>query len=108
MDRLSYLEIVNGKCQMARLTLKDFTEHQPELIYIAGNLTEAEQVEALLNEKQIDYALNVESFVKQSLLGGIYPGVFFYVSVHDAQDSREHLIFHGLTDTVAMDESELN
>ena len=93
---------------MARFTLKDFTEHQPELIYIAGNLTEAEQVEALLNEKQIDYALNVESFAKQSLLGGIYPGVFFYVSVHDAQDSRKYLALRGLTDTLVLDESELN
>ena len=89
---------------MARFTLEEFNERQPELIYIAGSLTEAKEVEAVLHEKQIDYALNIEYFAKQSFLGGTYPGVFFYVSVHDAQDSREHLIFHGLTDTVAADE----
>ena len=67
---------------------------------------EAEQVEVVLNEKHIDYALNVESFAKQSLLGGTYPGVFFYVSVHDAQDSRKYLALQGLIDTVVLDESE--
>ena len=67
---------------------------------------EAEQAEVVLNEKHIDYALKVESFAKQSLLGGTYPGVFFYVSVHDAQDSRKYLALQGLTDTVALDESE--
>lgn len=91
---------------MARFTLEEFTKHQPELIYIAGTLMEAEQVEVVLNEKHIDYALNVESFAKQSLLGGAYPGVFFYVSVHDAQGSRKYLALQGLTDTVALDESE--
>ena len=65
---------------------------------------EAEQVEVVLNEKHIDYALTVESFAKQSLLGGTSPGVFFYVSVHDAQDSRKYLALQGLTDTVALDE----
>ena len=93
---------------MARFTLEEFRERQPELIYIAGNLTEAKQVETVLNEKQIDYALNVEAFAKQSFLGGTYPGVFFYVSVHDAQDSRECLILQGLTATVAVDESEFS
>ena len=91
---------------MARFTLEEFTRRQPELIYIAGTLMEAEQVEVVLNEKHIDYALKVESFAKQSLLGGTYPGVFFYVSVHDAQDSRKYLALQGLTDTVALDESE--
>ena len=89
---------------MARFTLEEFNERQPELIYIAGSLTEAEQVEAVLHEKQIDYALNIEYFAKQSFLGGTYPGVSFYVSVHDAQDSRQSLVLRGLTDTVHVDE----
>ena len=72
---------------MARFTLEEFNERQPELVYIAGTLTEVQQVEIALSEKQIDYALNIESFHKESFLGGTYPGVFFYVSAHDAQDS---------------------
>ena len=93
---------------MARFTLEEFAERQPELVYIAGNLTEAEQVEVVLSEKQIDYALSIESFAKQSFLGGTYLGMFFYVAAHDAQDSRECLALCGLTDTVAADESGLN
>ena len=49
---------------MARFTLEEFTERQPELVYIAGTLTEVQQVEIALSEKQIDYALNIESFHK--------------------------------------------
>ena len=93
---------------MARFTLEEFTERQPALVYIAGNLTEAKQVEFVLNEKQIDYALNIESFNKESFLGGTYPGMFFYVSTCDAQDSREYLALRGLPDTVVVDESEFN
>ena len=89
---------------MARFTLEEFNERQPELIYIAGSLMEAEQVEVVLHEKQIDYALNIEYFAKQSFLGGTYPGASFYVSAHDAHDSRQSLVLRGLTDTVHVDE----
>ena len=88
---------------MARFTLEEFTGSQPELIYIAGNLTEAKQVEVVLDEEHIDYALKIESFAKQSFLGGTYLGMFFYVAAHDAQDSRAYLALRGLTDTLVVD-----
>lgn len=89
---------------MARFTLEEFSERQPELVYIAGNVVDAEKVEAALSTNHIDYAMNVEHFVKQSLLGGTYPGVFFYVSQHDAPRCRECLNACGLTDTVALED----
>lgn len=93
---------------MARFTLEEFTDRQPELVYIAGNLVEAERVESVFNELQIDYAINIESFVKQSFLGGTYPGAFFYVSKKDAGHSREGLAIQGFTDTISSDNPALN
>lgn len=80
---------------MARFTLDEFSERKPALIYIAGNVVDAENVESLLNQKGIDYAVSVDAYVKQSLLGGTYPGLFFYVSDRDAEPCREHLAVCG-------------
>ncbi len=85
---------------MARFTLDEFSERAPELIYIAGNLVDAEHIESALSDDQIDYALNIENYQNNSFLGGTYPGVFFYVSDHDAQRGRECLHACGLTDTI--------
>lgn len=88
---------------MARFTLEEFPEPSPELIYIAGNLVNAEHVESMLSDSQIDYAMNIENYEKNSFLGGTYPGVFFYVSKGDAQRSRECLHVAGFTDTITPD-----
>ncbi len=89
---------------VARFTLEEFSERKPELVYIAGNVVDAGQVEAALSEIQVDYALNVEPYANKSFLGGSYHGVFFYVSVGDAPRSRECLHVHGFTDTVALED----
>ncbi|MDA0739663.1 MAG: hypothetical protein O2999_04255 [Nitrospirae bacterium] len=86
---------------MARFTLDEFLDRGPELIYISGNLVDAEHVESALGGNEIDYAMNIENYENNSFLGGTYPGVFFYVSNHDAQRSRECLHACGLTDTIA-------
>ena len=91
---------------MARFTLEEFTKQKPKLVYVAGNLVDAEYAEAMLSEKQIDYAINIESFAKQSFLGGTYPGVFFYVSEKDAEQSRECLKLQGFPDNVVLEEQE--
>ncbi len=88
---------------MARFTLDGFSDRGPELIYIAGNLVDAEHVESALGGHQIDYAMNIENYEKNSFLGGTYPGVFFYVSDSDAHRSRECLHAQGFTDTISPD-----
>lgn len=93
---------------MARFTLEEFSDRQPELVYIASNVVDAEYIESVFQEYQIDYAMNIETFVKQSLLGGTYPGVFFYVSQSDVQRSREGLQARGFSDTVIPEEQGFN
>jgi len=88
---------------VARFTLEEFSERSPELIYIAGNLVNAEYVESALSDSHIDYAMNIENYEKNSFLGGTYPGVFFYVSEREAQRSRECLHVAGFTDTITPD-----
>ncbi len=85
---------------MARFTLEEFADPSPELVYIAGNVVEAQQVESALSDNHIDYAMNIENYENHSFLGGTYPGVFFYVSDLDAQQSRECLHVRGFTDTI--------
>ena len=88
---------------MARFTLEEFMPRGPALVYIAGNIVEAQHVESALSEIHIDYAVNVEPYTNQSFLGGAYHGVFFYVSEEDAPRSRELLNVHGFTDIVALE-----
>ena len=88
--------------------MEEFSERRPELIYIAGTVVDAEHVETALSESNIDYAMNIESFINNSFFGGTYPGVFFYVSEGEAQRSREYLNARGFTDTVTMDEQGMN
>ncbi len=89
---------------VARFTLEEFADPKPALVYIAGNVVDAKQVEAALSEIQVDYALNVEPYANKSFLGGTYHGVFFYVSEGNAPRSRECLHVHGFTDTVALED----
>lgn len=88
---------------MARFTLDEFSERQPELIYIAGNVVDAEYVERALSEIEIDYAINVEPYMNNSFFGGTYQGVFFYVSEGEAPRSRECLKVRGFSDTIALE-----
>ena len=85
---------------MARFTLEEFSERNPELVYIAGNVADAEHVEAALSKQHIDYAMNIETYHNQSFFGGTYPGVFFYVREGDAQRSRDCLREQGFTDII--------
>ena len=80
--------------------MEEFSERRPELVYIAGNLVDAKNVESALSDSHIDYAINIENYEKNSFLGGTYPGVFFYVSDQDAHRSRECLKALGFTNII--------
>lgn len=85
---------------MARFRLEDFLNRNPSLIYIAGNLIDAEKVERILDEEGLDYAISIKPYIKTSLIGGIYQGLFIYVAQPENQKIRAILEGHGLLDTV--------
>lgn len=89
---------------MARYRLEEFFGRKPTLVYIAGNVADAEKAECLLTSHSVDYAVSIEFFLHASVLGGAYPGLFIYVPLPDSLLCRQYLKSHGLTDTVDLDE----
>ena len=85
---------------MARMLFEALSDQEPTLVYIAGNVTEAETAEQVLQQNGVDYALVLDAFVKSSLLGGKYTGLFVYVPKVDSADCRMWLESQGLTDTI--------
>jgi len=91
---------------MARRTAAELSGIPLSLVYIAGNLPDAEAAEQRLTEMGIDYALSLEPFTTLSLMGGEYTGLFVYVPTAQHRFCREMLERHGLTDTVDPESSE--
>ena len=91
---------------MARFTLEEFETRNPTLIYIAGNVVEAERAEGALAGCEMDYALNIEPFTTTSLFGGTRQGLFVYVSKELAEKGRQCLEANGITDTIDLKELE--
>jgi len=89
---------------MARFTLEEFASRNPTLVYIAGNMVDAERAEQALGEFEIDYALNIEPFTGTSLFGRVRQGLFVYVSKEIAGKGRICLEGNGLTDTIELEE----
>jgi len=85
---------------MGRRTLEELDATQLKLVYIAGNLPDAQAAEACLMEIGLDYAVNVEQFTTTSVLGGVYAGAFIYVPASRHQECRTRLEACGLTDTI--------
>src|SRR5687768_11838548 len=57
------------------------------LVYIAGNLSDANKAERILTERGVDYGLSLDDYSHDSMLGavfgGAYKGVFVFVpTVH--------------------------
>ena len=92
--------------EMARRTSEELAGNPLSLVYIAGNLPDAEAAEQRLTEMGVDYALSLEPFTTLSLMGGEYTGLFVYVPTAQHRFCREMLERHGLTDTVELESSE--
>jgi len=74
------------------------------LVYIAGNVVDAEKAERVLTEQGVDYVLSLESFASTSLMRmGEHKGLFVYVPTAQHGSCRDLLERHGLTDTVGLD-----
>jgi predicted nucleic acid-binding Zn ribbon protein len=78
------------------------------IVYIAGRLSESKQVEQVLTENAIDYAVDIESLEKR-LLGILpvkYKGIGFYVFSGQADFCRRVLHGAGMVQGLVEDDLE--
>jgi hypothetical protein len=76
--------------------LDEFDIEERERIFIAVNLSEAKKVEEILNERDIDYAVNIEPYYRISPFQTEHQGVAFYVKSEHADFFRMILKEKGL------------
>ena len=70
---------------MARIALEDFNDKEIARVYLAARLAEAQLVEAELNKQNIDYAVEVESYLAGAVFWvSEYRGAAFYVQADRA------------------------
>ena len=74
-----------------RLHPDDFDGRELELIYIARAVDEAQKIEAILDERQVDYAIRVEQFRTGVIFASVRAGAFFYVLPELAPSCRAAL-----------------
>lgn len=94
---------------MARREAEWFTD-PVYLVLVAGSLFEATRAESVLTERGVDYAIVLDRFRKESLLGavfgGTYHGLFFYV-LAGAHDSATRVLEEaGIDDIVPLNREE--
>ena len=93
---------------MARRTVEEFSGTALSLVYIAGNMVDAEKVERTLTEHGVEYALSLEPFASTSMMRpGDHTGLFVHVPTTQHRACRDMLERSGLTDTVGLDEALL-
>jgi hypothetical protein len=81
---------------MGRIDLEKFSDLNITRIYIAKNIKEAQSIEKLLTEKNINYALSVEPFLPPSLLQSERMGAAFYVESTQSDICRQIIIDQGV------------
>lgn len=79
---------------MARVEPEALANYELARIYIAGRLSEAQQVEELLGGNGVDYVVQVEPY-RASILFGPRNGAAFYVVDTQAEFCRQHLAAAG-------------
>lgn len=86
-----------------RRTAEEMRDATLELVYIAGNLSDAQSAERELTKRGIDYTLSLDQFNTTSLLGGEHTGLFFYVPAARHRETVNVLEAIGLRDTICPD-----
>ncbi|MGH7770683.1 MAG: hypothetical protein ACREQA_00425 [Candidatus Binatia bacterium] len=81
---------------MARIALENFAEKEVARIYIAAELGEAKRVENTLTQNGIDYAVEIEPYVRYNLGSLENKGAAFYVISGQADFCRRALREAGL------------
>ena len=92
---------------MARLSIEDFDGQELTRVYLAGRVNEAERVEGTLTEHGVNYAVDIEPFVRRVLgvFTSEYRRVAFYVPSGQAASARSLLEAARLTEGLSEDES---
>jgi hypothetical protein len=80
---------------VARLDLETLADRDLVAVFIGETLAEAQRVEALLTQRGVDYAVEVELF-GYTLLGSARHGAMFYVTASQATYCRSALVSAGL------------
>ena len=88
---------------MARVESEALADRDLVEVFIGRTLNEAQQAEALLTDRGVDYAVQVELFGR-SLFGSPRYGAMFYVAVGQAQYCRSALVAGGLEPGVVEEE----
>ncbi len=81
---------------MARVALDDFADKKVSRIYIAGELTEARRVEEILSAIGVDYAVELESYVRLTVFSSDHTGASFYVISEQEDFCKRALVEAGL------------
>lgn len=84
-----------------------FDDKAVAMVYIAGRVREGKQVEQVLSDNGIDYAVDIEPFESRVLgiLPVTYEGVGFYVLAEQATVSRSVLRAAGLLQGLVEDDA---
>jgi len=90
----------------------EFFDTLLDLVFIAGNVSDATVAERVLTERGIDYAIDLEQFKHESILGAVfgntYNGLFFYVPSAVHKTTVDILEGVGLKDTVPLNAKKRN
>ncbi len=93
---------------MARLDFEEFLDKEVTRVYIAGGLEEAKRVESVLTGHGIDYAVDIEVYLKPvfALLSlCVYAGAGFFVLSAQAAFARRTLLAAGLKAGIGDDDA---
>jgi len=94
---------------MARVEPEQWDDKNLELVYVAGNVEEAQRVEITLTDAGIDFTIGPEEFVQgvfSIVFGSSKSGAGFFVIEVQADQSRTILRNAGLTRGVVEAETE--
>ncbi len=81
---------------MGKLEFDKFSDLEISRVYIAKNIKEAERIETLLTENNIDYAVSLEPYLPPSLLQSERMGAAFYVETAQGDLCRQLIAQKGL------------
>lgn len=84
---------------MALVDLEDFGDKEMKRVFIASSREQTERVKELLDDEQIDYAINIEPYSPVTGLimsASEKQGVAFYVLARQSDHCRNIIKSHGL------------
>lgn len=85
---------------MGRREPGHFDDVEPALVYVARKLRYAQQVETLLTDAGIDYAVETDVVSTGFIFRTARMGAFFYVAPADESGARERLAREGFALTI--------